>query len=813
MIEHKDIEEIIEELVSGEGLQSLPIIPDVRDNDMFYLGEGEGDVSLPILALRNIVLFPGQIVPVNVSRERSMSVIRLAQELDLVFGAVTQRSAEHEDPRRKDLYDVGVLATIENLVELPNGGLGVMLRGMQRFRLRKLKSVEPHLRAEVELIKEQIPSRRNTELKMLLETIKGNFLEQFKAQDLNIPKAYIDRVTSVNNPSFVINLAITSLGISTSTRQALLEIDNLVERGLKVATYQHSELQMLQLKCQLTSRTQSEMDKQQREYFLQQQIRTFQEELSGGSGLDELAEYREQAKTKSWSEEVATIFEREVRKAERLNPQSPDYSVQTQYLRSILALPWGIYTQDNFDLRGAERRLNREHYGLEQVKERILEHLAVLKLKGDMKSPIICLYGAPGVGKTSLGRSVAESLGRKYVRISLGGVHDEAEIRGHRRTYIGAMSGRIIQGIQRAGSSNPVFLLDEIDKVGSSHKGDLSSALLEVLDPEQNTAFHDNYLDIDYDLSKVLFIATANNIGAIPAPLRDRMELIEVSGYILEEKIQIARKHLIPHAIKEHGLTGQDIKFTPKAIELIIEDYTRESGVRELSKQIAKVMRKIAWQIASGKEAQVEVTPPQVKEYLGKPRHARERYEHTEQAGVAVGLAWTSVGGEILYIESSLHRGTESKLSLTGSLGDVMKESAVLALGYIRAHREELGVDPEMVKDKEIHIHVPEGAVPKDGPSAGITMATSMVSVMTGRRVRPHLAMTGEITLRGRVLPVGGIKEKILAAKRSGITDIILSEENRKDVEDIKAVYLKGLRFHYVNEIAQVLDLALMAQK
>lgn len=810
MIENKDIEEIIEELVSGEGLQSLPIIPDVRDNDSFHLGKGEGNMCIPILALRNIVLFPGQIVPVNVSRERSMNVVRLAQEHDCVFGAITQRSEASEDPRRKDLYDVGVIATVENLVELPNGGLGVMLRGLQRFRLHKLRNVSPYLEGEVELIKEQVPGRRNTEFKMLIDTIKSNFIENFKAQDLNIPRAYIDRIDSVNNPTFVINLTITSLGISTASRQALLEMDDLMERGLKVATYQHSELQMLQLKRKLTSRTQSEMDKQQREYFLQQQIRTFQEELSGGNGLDELAEYREQAKTKLWSEDVAKTFEREVRKAERLNPQSPDYSVQTQYLRSILALPWDVYTQDNFDLRGAERKLNREHYGLEQVKERILEHLAVLKLKGDMKSPIICLYGAPGVGKTSLGRSIAESLGRKYVRISLGGVHDEAEIRGHRRTYIGAMSGRIIQGIQRAGSSNPVFLLDEIDKVGSSHKGDLSSALLEVLDPEQNTAFHDNYLDIDYDLSKVLFIATANNVGAIPAPLRDRMEMIEVSGYILEEKIQIARKHLIPNAIKDHGLAGRDIKFTPKAIELIVEDYTRESGVRELNKQIAKIMRKIAWQIASRQEAQIEVTPSEVKTYLGKPVHTRERYEQSDLPGIAVGLAWTSVGGEILYIESSLHQGAESKLSLTGSLGDVMKESAVLALGYIRAHRQELGIDPEVVKDKEIHIHVPEGAVPKDGPSAGITMATAMVSVMTGRRVRPHLAMTGEITLRGRVLPVGGIKEKILAAKRSGITDIILSSENRKDVQDIKAIYLKGLRFHYVQDIAEVLEIALI---
>jgi len=553
------------------------------------------------------------------------------------------------------------------------------------------------------------------------------------------------------------------------------------------------------------------MDQQQREYFLQQQMRTIQEELgTGPSADDEIEELRKKGKEKLWSEAVAEIYEKELRKAERLNPQSPDFSIQMQYLRTILELPWGVFSQDNFDLKGAKEILDREHYGLDRVKERILEHLAVLKLKGDMKSPILCLYGPPGVGKTSLGRSIAESLGRKYVRISLGGVHDEAEIRGHRRTYIGAMSGRIIQSLQKAGTSNPVFVLDEIDKLADDHKGDPASALLEVLDPEQNTAFHDNYLDIDYDLSKVLFIATANNISTIPSALRDRMELIEVTGYIAEEKLKIAEQHLVPKEAKEHGLKVEDIHFAPGALDLIIEEYPRESGVRSLTKQIAAVMRKLAWATAAEEQLPESITPELVREYLGKTVYSRDKYQGNEHAGVVVGLAWTSVGGEILFVESSLQPGQSGKLILTGSLGDVMKESATLALSYIRAHATQLGIDLETLKDQEIHIHVPEGAIPKDGPSAGITMVTSLVSAMTRRRVRAHLAMTGEITLRGKVLPVGGIKEKILAAKRSGITDIILCRENEKDILEINEHYLEGLNFHYVDEITEVLDFALL---
>ena len=624
------------------------------------------------------------------------------------------------------------------------------------------------------------------------------------------PSGFIDTIRGLKNPIYIIHLTASVLQISPEKRQELLEQETLFGRAVEVLTCLQTQLQESDLKEELLARTRREMDQQQRDYFLQQQMRTIQDELGQGQEDDEIEELRKKGKDKLWSKEVGEIFEKELRKAERLNPQSPDFSIQMQYLRTIVELPWGVYSQDNFDLKGAAEILEREHYGLEKVKERILEHLAVLKLKGDMKSPILCLYGPPGVGKTSLGRSIAESLGRKYVRISLGGVHDEAEIRGHRRTYIGAMSGRIVQSLQKAGTSNPVFVLDEIDKLSSDYKGDPASALLEVLDPEQNTTFHDNYLDIDYDLSKVLFIATANNIGAIPQALRDRMEMIGVTGYIAEEKLQIAQKHLLPKEAKEHGLDIEKIHFAPGALELIIEEYTRESGVRSLTKKIAAVLRKLAWASASGEELPAEITPEQVRTYLGKTVYSRDKYQGNEHPGVVVGLAWTSVGGEILFIESSLQPGQTGKLTLTGSLGDVMKESATIALSYIRAHALELGIDLEQLKDKEIHVHVPEGAIPKDGPSAGITMVTSLVSAITRRKVRAHLAMTGEITLRGKVLPVGGIKEKILAAKRSGITDIILCRENERDIEEIDARYLEGLTFHYVDEITEVLAFALL---
>ena len=645
----------------------------------------------------------------------------------------------------------------------------------------------------------------------MTELIHDRLLHLFERLAPEPPKGFRETIRGLKNRIYVLHLAASLLSFSMEERQKLLEENSLYERGVEVLRQLNDQIVESEIREEILGRTRREMDQQQREYFLQQQMRSIQDELGGGATSDEeIDELRKKGKEKLWSEAVAETFEKELRKAERLNPQSPDFSIQMQYLRTIVELPWGVYSQDNFDLKGAKETLDREHYGLDRVKERILEHLAVLKLKGDMKSPILCLYGPPGVGKTSLGRSIAESLGRKYVRISLGGVHDEAEIRGHRRTYIGAMSGRIIQSLQKAGTSNPVFVLDEIDKLSSDYKGDPASALLEVLDPEQNTTFHDNYLDIDYDLSKVLFIATANNISTIPQALRDRMELIEVTGYIAEEKLKIAEQHLVPKEAKEHGLKLEDLHFAPGALDLIIEEYTRESGVRTLTKQIAAVMRKLAWAMASEEALPAEITPELVREYLGKTIYSRDKYQGNEHPGVVVGLAWTSVGGEILFIESSLQPGQNGKLILTGSLGDVMKESATIALSYIRAHATELGIDLDQIKDKEIHIHVPEGAIPKDGPRAGITMVTSLVSGITRRKVRPHLAMTGEITLRGKVLPVGGIKEKILAAKRSGITDIILCRENEKDIQEINAHYLEGLSFHYVDEITEVLDFALL---
>lgn len=786
----------------------LPLVGQIDPKDTFGVKQDEIDTVMPILPLRNMVLYPGQMAHIYVGRQKSRRVVELLDKTGGLALAVAQRDPDQEDPQRSGLFEIGVAVRIERILEMPNGNLTIVVQGRQRMRLGREFSSEPYLEVEAELISEIIPKRRNAGYKALMNSIKDNHLEIIKLTFGSVPKPVRDVMKEMSNGIYLINNSISLLNIDLQTKQDLLEQDDIRARGLRVLELQEAELELLRLKDSLTNKTKSEMDRQQKEYFLQQQIRTFQEEL-GQTSDNDLDELRLEGEKMQWSPQVAQVFEKELRKAERFNPQSPDFSIQMQYLRTMLSLPWGVYSQDNFDLKKAQRKLDAEHYGLEQVKERVLEHLAVLKLKGDMKSPIICLYGPPGVGKTSLGRSVAESLGRKYVRISLGGVHDESEIRGHRRTYIGAMCGRIIKGLQQAGTSNPVFVLDEIDKLSSDIKGDPAAALLEVLDPEQNGAFHDNYLDIDYDLSKVLFIATANNIGAISQPLRDRMELIEVTGYIAEEKHQIAKRYLIPKIAQEHGLNDYGIKFAPKAIDTIIENYTRESGVRDLSKKIATVMRKLAWQVASGEKIEGQVSQEQVREHLGKALFSRDRYQGNKHPGVVVGLAWTRVGGEILFVESSLHAGQEFKLVLTGNLGDVMKESAVLALDYIRAHREELGISEEVIKGREVHIHVPEGAVPKDGPSAGITMVTSLVSSMTGRLVRPRIAMTGEITLRGKVLPVGGIKEKILAAKRADIKEIVLCKENEKDILEIKPEYVKGLTFHYVEEISEVLAVAL----
>ena len=796
----------------SEEMQALaiPVLATYGEEEQFELQPEEQAEEYPLIALRNMSVFPGTLVPILIGRKKSMQVVRLAEKENRCFGVVTQRDASVEDPGLEDLYAVGTIVEVSQIMELPSGEVSVILRGRQRFTLTSLTQHNPYLSGRVELLSEELPADR-TEFDILTELIHDRLLHLFDRLAPEPPKGFRETIRGLKNRIYVLHLAASLLSFSMEERQKLLEENSLYERGVEILRQLNDQIVESEIREEILGRTRREMDQQQREYFLQQQMRAIQDELGGGATSDEeIDELRKKGKEKLWSEAVAETFEKELRKAERLNPQSPDFSIQMQYLRTIVELPWGVYSQDNFDLKGAKETLDREHYGLDRVKERILEHLAVLKLKGDMKSPILCLYGPPGVGKTSLGRSIAESLGRKYVRISLGGVHDEAEIRGHRRTYIGAMSGRISQSLQKAGTSNPVFVLDEIDKLSSDYKGDPASALLEVLDPEQNTTFHDNYLDIDYDLSKVLFIATANNISTIPQALRDRMELIEVTGYIAEEKLKIAEQHLVPKEAKEHGLKLEDLHFAPGALDLIIEEYTRESGVRTLTKQIAAVMRKLAWAMASEEALPAEITPELVREYLGKTIYSRDKYQGNEHPGVVVGLAWTSVGGEILFIESSLQPGQNGKLILTGSLGDVMKESATIALSYIRAHATELGIDLDQIKDKEIHIHVPEGAIPKDGPSAGITMVTSLVSGITRRKVRPHLAMTGEITLRGKVLPVGGIKEKILAAKRSGITDIILCRENEKDIQEINAHYLEGLSFHYVDEITEVLDFALL---
>ena len=796
----------------SEEMQALaiPVLATYGEEEQFELQPEEQAEEYPLIALRNMSVFPGTLVPILIGRKKSMQVVRLAEKENRCFGVVTQRDASVEDPGLEDLYSVGTIVEVSQIMELPSGEVSVILRGRQRFTLTSLTQHNPYLSGRVELLSEELPADR-TEFDILTELIHDRLLHLIERLAPEPPKGFRETIRGLKNRIYVLHLAASLLSFSMEERQKLLEENSLYERGVEILRQLNDQIVESEIREEILGRTRREMDQQQREYFLQQQMRSIQDELGGGATSDEeIDELRKKGKEKLWSEAVAETFEKELRKAERLNPQSPDFSIQMQYLRTIVELPWGVYSQDNFDLKGAKETLDREHYGLDRVKERILEHLAVLKLKGDMKSPILCLYGPPGVGKTSLGRSIAESLGRKYVRISLGGVHDEAEIRGHRRTYIGAMSGRIIQSLQKAGTSNPVFVLDEIDKLSSDYKGDPASALLEVLDPEQNTTFHDNYLDIDYDLSKVLFIATANNISTIPQALRDRMELIEVTGYIAEEKLKIAEQHLVPKEAKEHGLKLEDLHFAPGALDLIIEEYTRESGVRTLTKQIAAVMRKLAWAMASEEALPAEITPELVREYLGKTIYSRDKYQGNEHPGVVVGLAWTSVGGEILFIESSLQPGQNGKLILTGSLGDVMKESATIALSYIRAHATELGIDLDQIKDKEIHIHVPEGAIPKDGPSAGITMVTSLVSGITRRKVRPHLAMTGEITLRGKVLPVGGIKEKILAAKRSGITDIILCRENEKDIQEINAHYLEGLSFHYVDEITEVLDFALL---
>lgn len=790
----------------------MPILTECDVDEDFTEGiEKVGD-TIPILPLRNMVLFPGVALPVIIGRPKSMRLIKEAVHKKSLIGVVCQKEMDTEDPVLEDLYTTGVIADIVRVLEMPDGSTTVILQGKKRFELNELTETDPYLSGKITVLEDTKPDKTDREFEALISTIKDLTIKMLGAV-AEPPRDLIFSIKNNKNALYVVNFSCSNIPSGSAEKQQLLLIGDLKERAYRLLFILNREYQLVELKASIQMKTHEDINQQQKEYFLQQQIKTIQEELGGNINELEIKELREKASCKKWSAEVAQIFEKELRKLERLHPQSPDYSVQTQYVQNIVNLPWNEYSKDNFNLSHAQKVLDRDHYGLEKVKERIIEHLAVLKLKGDMKSPIICLYGPPGVGKTSLGRSIAEALRRKYVRVSLGGLHDEAEIRGHRRTYIGAMCGRIIQNIQKAGTSNPVFILDEIDKITNDFKGDPASALLEVLDPEQNNAFHDNYLDIDYDLSKVMFIATANNLNTISQPLLDRMELIEVSGYIMEEKVEIAAKHLVPKQMDVHGLKKGSVKFPKKTLQVIVEAYTRESGVRELDKKIAKIMRKLARKVASDEPIPTSIKPEDLYEYLGAVEYSRDKYQGNDYAGVVTGLAWTAVGGEILFVESSLSKGKGSKLTLTGNLGDVMKESAMLALEYIHAHAAQFNINEELFENWNVHVHVPEGAIPKDGPSAGITMVTSLVSAFTQRKVKKNLAMTGEITLRGKVLPVGGIKEKILAAKRAGIKELILCKENEKDINEIKPEYLKGLVFHYVSDIQQVVDLALLREK
>lgn len=796
-----------------------------NQNPFSLVADFEGDESsvfdvevedvLPILPLRNMVLFPGVVMPVAVGRKSSLRLAKAADKKKLNIGVVCQLNPETEHPTFSDLYHVGTMAKIIRVLELPDHSTTVILQGMSRFELKDIFTDKPYLTGTVEKINEILPHKGDKEFDLLVDACRDRAIQYIQVSE-QMPKESMFAVKNVSNKMFLVNFVCANFPLQINRKMDLLKESNLGLRTINLLKLLNKEIQYSEIRAEIYRKTREDLDSQQREYFLQQQIKNIQDELGGTPQDHDIHDLRTKAAEKKWSKEVATIFERELEKLERLNPQTPDYNVQLNYLQTMLSLPWNTYTEDNLNLKHAEKVLDKDHYGLEKVKERILEHLAVLQLRGDLKSPIICLYGPPGVGKTSLGKSIAAALKRKYIRMSLGGLHDEAEIRGHRRTYIGAMPGRIIKSMIKAGSSNPVFILDEIDKVTQNTvNGDPSSALLEVLDPEQNHAFHDNFLDVDYDLSKVMFIATANNVATIPRPLLDRMELIEVSGYITEEKIEIAKRHLIPKEKENNGLSNRkEIKIAKPALENIIESYTRESGVRGLEKQINKIFRKMALEYArNGAFESTDIKNVDIERLLGKPLFSRDKYQGNGYAGVVTGLAWTSVGGEILFIETSLSKGKPGKLTLTGNLGDVMKESAMLALEYIKAHAKMLNIDSRIFEQWNIHVHVPEGAVPKDGPSAGITMATSLASALTQRKVRENLAMTGEITLRGKVLPVGGIKEKILAAKRAGIKDIIMCEENRKNIEEIPEMYLKGLTFHYVKDVSEVLQFALLEEK
>jgi ATP-dependent Lon protease len=787
------------------------LIPLLTPEDEEEMNNEELPDSLPILPLRNMVLFPGVVIPITAGRDKSIKLINDANAAGKNIGVVAQKNEEDEDPSIQDIHKIGTVARILRVLKMPDGNVTVILQGKKRFQITEVVSEEPYLTATVKEVTEKRPKKNDTEFNAIIDSLKELAIKIIQ-ESPNLPSEATFAIKNIESKSFLVNFVSSNMNLSVNEKQDLLAINGLKERALETLRFMNVELQKLELKNDIQSKVRFDLDQQQREYFLHQQMKTIQEELGGVSQEEEMDEMSVKAKTKKWDEKTQKHFEKELSKLRRMNPQAPDFGIQRNYLELFLDLPWNEYSKDNFDLKRAQKILDRDHFGLEDVKKRMIEHLAVLKLRNDMKSPIICLTGPPGVGKTSIGRSVAEALGRKYVRISLGGLRDEAEIRGHRKTYIGAMPGRIIQSLKKAGTSNPVFVLDEIDKLSNSHSGDPSSALLEVLDPEQNNSFYDNFLEMGYDLSKVMFIATSNNMAAIQPALIDRMEVIKMSGYTIEEKVEIARQHLFPRQLKEHGLTSKDLTIGKKQLEKIVEGYTRESGVRGLEAKIAQVIRNAAKSVAMEEEYNKKVTDEDIVKVLGVPRLERDKYESNDVAGVVTGLAWTSVGGDILFIESLLSPGKGS-MTLTGNLGTVMKESATIALEYIKANAELLGLNPEILTKYNIHLHVPEGATPKDGPSAGIAMLTSLVSLLTQKRIKKNLAMTGEITLRGKVLPVGGIKEKILAAKRANIKEIILCQDNKSDIDEIKPEYVEGLTFHYVKEMSEVLQIALTNQK
>ncbi|WP_242134700.1 endopeptidase La [Aestuariivivens marinum] len=791
--------------------ENSELIPLMTPEDEEEINNEDLPETLPILSLRNTVLFPGVVIPITAGRDKSIKLINDANKGSKVIGVVAQKEESVENPNAKEIYETGTVARILRVLKMPDGNVTVIIQGKKRFQVAEVLTEEPYMNATIRDLPEAKPAINNKEFMAIIDSIKDLALQIIK-ENPNIPSEASFAIKNIESNSFLVNFVSSNMSLSVEEKQKLLEMNDLKRRALATLKYMNIEFQKLELKNDIQSKVQMDMSQQQREYFLHQQMKTIQEELGGVSHDQEIEEMKLRAQSKQWDDKVARHFEKEIAKMQRMNPQVAEYSIQRNYLDLFLELPWNEYSEDQFDLKRAMKILDRDHFGLEDVKRRIIEYLAVLKLRNDMKSPILCLYGPPGVGKTSLGKSIAEALGREYVRMSLGGLRDEAEIRGHRKTYIGAMPGRIIQSIKKAGTSNPVFVLDEIDKLSNSHQGDPSSAMLEVLDPEQNNDFYDNFLEMGYDLSKVMFVATSNSLNTIQPALLDRMEIINVTGYTIEEKVEIAKRHLLPKQLKEHGLNTSHLKIGKLQLEKIVEGYTRESGVRGLEKQIAKMVRYAAKNIAMEEEYNIKITNEDIIEVLGGPKLERDKYENNNVAGVVTGLAWTRVGGDILFIESILSKG-KGNLSITGNLGNVMKESATIALQYIKSNAKDLGINPDVFDKYNVHIHVPEGATPKDGPSAGVTMLTSLVSLFTQKKVKKSLAMTGEITLRGKVLPVGGIKEKILAAKRARIKEILLCEDNRRDIEEIKQEYLKGLTFHFVTDMSEVIAIAITSQK